>query len=43
MINTCKTDNLWCNFSGDENNEGVELCIDEKVLQQKERFKYIPT
>lgn len=39
-INNTKTYYLWCNFWGEPNGEGIEVCVDDHVLQLNESFKY---
>ncbi|KAE8684196.1 myosin-J heavy chain-like isoform X2 [Hibiscus syriacus] len=40
-INIAKTDYLCSNFSGNQNDEDVEVCIEGHVLPSKDCFKYL--
>ncbi|KAL6563417.1 hypothetical protein OROGR_002376 [Orobanche gracilis] len=40
-VSRSKTEYLWCNFSGETNEEGVEVMISDQIVPRTDKFKYL--
>ncbi|KAL6554096.1 hypothetical protein OROMI_019769 [Orobanche minor] len=40
-VSRSKTEYLWCNFSGETNEEGVEVMISDHLVLRTDKFKYL--
>lgn len=40
-VSRSKTEYLWCNFSGEANEEGVEVLIGDRIVPRTDKFKYL--
>ncbi|KAL6578801.1 hypothetical protein OROMI_009017 [Orobanche minor] len=40
-VSRSKTEYLWCNFSGETNEEGVEVMISDQLVPHTDKFKYL--
>ncbi|KAL6517417.1 hypothetical protein OROMI_033118 [Orobanche minor] len=41
LVSRSKTEYLWCNFSGEPNEEGVEVMISDQIVPRTDKFKYL--
>ncbi|KAL6574410.1 hypothetical protein OROHE_001314 [Orobanche hederae] len=40
-VSRSKTEYLWCNFSGESNEEEVEVMIADQIVPRTDKFKYL--
>ncbi|KAL6545049.1 hypothetical protein OROHE_009956 [Orobanche hederae] len=40
-VSRSKTEYLWCNFSGETNEEGVEVMISDQIVPRTDKFKHL--
>lgn len=40
-VNRFETKYLWCNFSNEPNEEGIEVRVGDQLLYSKDNFRYL--